>query len=167
DGGRSVAAEAAQLVSSMPYLVGFKADGPLDYLPRESARKVHLIAIGPDAKPIAADALTLAHVEMRYVSVLMRQPNGTYRYESRRKETTLGESALSLPAGGHTLTLATATPGNFAYVLRDAEGQQLTRIEYQVAGDGNVTRALEKNAELELLLSKRDYAPGEEIELSI
>ena len=51
--------------------------------------------------------------------------------------------------------------------MRDAQGEQLARIDYQVAGEGNVTRALEKNAELELVLSKSDYAPGEEIELSI
>ena len=34
DGGRGVTAEAAQLVSSMPFLVGYKADGDLQYLPR-------------------------------------------------------------------------------------------------------------------------------------
>src|SRR5262249_44436511 len=58
-------------------------------------------------------------------------------------------------------------PGSFAYILRDADGQQLARIDYQVAGDANVTRKMDKNAELELSLAKHDFAPGEEIELSI
>ena len=52
-------------------------------------------------------------------------------------------------------------------MLRDADGQQLSRIDYQVAGEGNVTRAMEKNAELELTLAKKDIAPGEKVEVSI
>ena len=34
DGGRGVSGEATQLVSSLPFLVGWKADGPLDYVAR-------------------------------------------------------------------------------------------------------------------------------------
>jgi uncharacterized protein YfaS (alpha-2-macroglobulin family) len=167
DGGRGVTAEAAQLVSSMPFLIGYKADGDLEYLPRGGTRTVHLLAINPQARATAVDKLVLARIEARYVSVLMRQQNGTYKYESRRKETTLDEQQLAIAASGLNLPLATDVPGNFAYEVRDAQGERLARFDYQVAGEGNVTRALEKNAELELVLSKRDYAPGEEIELSI
>ncbi len=167
DGGRGVTAEAAQLVSSMPFLIGYKADGDLQFLPRGGTRNVHLIAINPQARATAVDKLVLARIEARYVSVLMRQQNGTYKYESRRKETTLEEQPLAIAASGLNLPLATDAPGNFAYEVRDAQGERLARFDYQVAGEGNVTRALEKNAELELVLSKRDYAPGEEIELSI
>jgi len=167
DGGRGVTAEAAQLVSSMPYLLGYKADGDLDYLPRNGRRKVELIAVDAKAQRTQVEALTLVRLETRFVSVLMRQPNGTYKYESRRKESTVEESPLAIPAGGLTLDLDTATAGSFAYVVRDAQNQQFARIDYQVAGEGNVTRAMEKNAELELKLDKRDYVPGEEIEMSI
>ena len=167
DGGRGVTAEAAQLVSSMPFLIGYKADGDLQYLSRGGTRNVHLIAINPQARAAAVDKLVLARLETRFVSVLMRQQNGTYKYESRRKETTLQEKPLAIAAHGFDLPLATDAPGNFAYEVRDAQGERLARFDYQVAGEGNVTRALEKNAELELTLSKRDYAPGEEVELSI
>lgn len=167
DGGRGVTAEAAQLVSSMPFLIGYKADGDLQYLSRGGTRSVSLIAINPQARAAAVDKLVLARLETRYVSVLMRQQNGTYKYESRRKETTIEERPLAIPASGLDLPLVTDAAGNFAYEVRDAQGERLARFDYQVAGEGNVTRALEKNAELELTLSKRDYAPGEEVELSI
>lgn len=167
DGGRGVTAEVAQLVSNMPFLVGYKADGELDYLPRDSERTVHLIAIDPKAQRTEVKDLVLTRLETRYVSVLMRQANGTYKYESRRKETSLGDTPLTIPAVGHSVKLATDAPGNFAYLVKDASGQQLARFDYQVAGEGNVTRTLEKNAELQLTLSKRDYAPGEQVELSI
>ncbi|HEY4368220.1 MAG TPA: alpha-2-macroglobulin [Steroidobacteraceae bacterium] len=167
DGGRGVTSEAAQLVSSMPYLVGYKADGELGYLKRGAPRNVDLIAIDPQAHRTKVEGLKLARLEIRYVSVLMRQPNGTYKYESRRKESTLEETPLAIADTGYRLPLTTDAPGNFAYLVRDPDGQQLARIDYQVAGEGNVTRALEKNAELELALAKKDYAPGEEIEISI
>lgn len=167
DGGRGVTSEAAQLVSSMPYLIGYKTDGALDFLPRDANRSAHLIAIGPNAQRTRVEDLTLARLEMRFVSVLMRQPNGTYKYESRRKESVLDEAPLAIGTDGFTLDLATAQPGNFAYVVRDNSGQQLSRIDYQVAGDANLTRQLEKNAELELVLAKKDYAPGDEIAMSI
>ena len=115
----------------MPYLIGYKADGELGYLQRDSDRKVELMAIDPQAKRTSVEGLKLVRLETRYVSVLMRQPNGTYKYESRRKESTLDESSLSVAQAGYSLKLATDAPGNFAYVVRDSQGQQLARIDYQ------------------------------------
>ena len=88
------------VAQSMPFLVGYKADGDLSYMPRNAERGVHLIAIDRKAQRTAVEGLTLARLEIRYVSVLMRQPKGTYKYESRRKESTLEENPLALPAAG-------------------------------------------------------------------
>ena len=167
DGGRGVTSEATQLVSNMPYLLGYKADGDLNYVSRNADRKVNLIAVDPELKHRAVSDLTLTRIELKYVSVLVRQTSGVFKYESRRKEVVIDTKPLSINKEGSALPLATDAPGNFAYVIRDASDQSLARIEYQVAGDANVTRQLEKNAELELTLSKPDYAPGEDIELSI
>jgi uncharacterized protein YfaS (alpha-2-macroglobulin family) len=167
DGGRAVAAQASQLVSSMPFLIGVKPDGDLSYVSRNGKRAASLIAIDPQAKKTKAEGLKLARVEVKYVSVLVKQNNGTYKYESRKKEISLDESEFSIPADGVQLPLDAATPGNFAYLVRDAQGQVLARVDYTVAGEGNLAARLEKNAELQLTLSKKDYQPGEEIELQI
>jgi alpha-2-macroglobulin len=165
--GRSVAADAAVLVSELPFLIGFKADGDMDYVTRGSSRVVSLIAVDPMAKKAAAPGLKLARIETQFVSVLAKQTNGTYRYESRKKETTLSEEPFVIPATGVDLHLITDTPGTYAYLIRDGSGLELNRAEYTVAGQGNVTRSLERNAELQITLNKKDYVPGEEIELSI
>jgi hypothetical protein len=166
-GGRGVAAEAAVLVSELPHLVGYKADGALDFVSRSASRNVSLIGINSKAQKTAVEGLTLQFVERKYVSVLTKQENGTYKYESRKKEVLLKQSPLSIPAAGYNLQLATDTPGNFAYLIRDAQGLEFNRIEYAVAGKGNVTRSLERNAELQLTLDKKDYAPGDDIEISV
>lgn len=166
-GGRGVAAQASALVSEMPFLIGFKADGALDYVSRGARRTVSLLAINPKVERTEVSGLRLRHIERKFVSVLTRQSNGNYRYESRKKEVLLDESPLNLPVSGYTLALDSAVPGNFSYVIRDAQGQELNRIDYAVAGQGNVSRNLERNAELQLSLNKKDYQPGEEIEVSI
>jgi uncharacterized protein YfaS (alpha-2-macroglobulin family) len=167
EGGRNVAAEAGVLVSELPFLVGVKHDGDLGFVSRGSQRVSQIITIDPQAKRRATEGLTLQRVERKVVSVLMRQANDTYKYESRKKEAVLAEQPLAVPATGYALTLDTRTPGNFSYVLRDAAGVELNRIDYSVAGQGNVSRSLERNAELQLTLDKKDYAAGEEIEVSI
>lgn len=167
EGGRGVAAESAVLVSSAPYLVGTKTDGSLSYITRGAARSSRWLAIDSSLKPIAAERLTQQWIERKYVSVLVKQPNGTYKYESRKKEIVRDSKPYTLSAGGAELALNTAEPGDFALVLKDAGGNELNRIEYSVAGEANISRSLERNAELQLTLDKNDYAPGDTMEISI
>jgi uncharacterized protein YfaS (alpha-2-macroglobulin family) len=167
DGGRGVSSEAVQLVSNMPYLVGWKADGELGYISRNTQRTLQLIAIDPAAHRKDVSNLRIARLEIRYVSTLIRQNNGTYQYESRRKEIPLEERDSDLPAAGFNLQLETAAPGAFAYVVTDRAGLQLARIDYHVAGNANLTRTLEKDAQLQIALARSDYAAGDEIEMQI
>lgn len=167
EGGRSVAAEVGSLVSDRPFLIGYKADGDLGYVNKGSVRNVSFIAIDPKAKKTAANGLKLVRLERRVVSVLVKQPNGLYKYESKAKESVLNEDAFSLAATGAKVTLTTQTPGNFAYAVRDANDLELARVEYSVAGNGNVSRSLDRNAELQLALDRKDYNPGDDIEVSI
>lgn len=167
EGGRSVAAETVGMVSSLDYLVGVKADGDLDYIKRDARRVASVIAIDPQARKIAVAGLTAVLLERRYVSILTKQDSGVYKYESRRKEVQINARPLTIPAAGLGFDLPTATPGSFAWVVRDARGEELNRIEYAVAGDANLSRSLERNAELQLTLDKRDYQPGEEIAIAI
>ncbi|MBK9161153.1 MAG: alpha-2-macroglobulin [Nitrosomonadales bacterium] len=166
-GGRSVSAERAVLVSSMPYLVGFKADGNLRYINKDARRSVGLIAINPGEKQTAISGLKLIRIERKYVSVLTKQDSGVFKYESKRKDVVLEEKSFAIAAGGTRLDLPTKDPGDYMMVIRDAQGLELNRIEYSVAGHANLTRSLEKNAELQIKLAKTDVAPGQDIELEI
>jgi alpha-2-macroglobulin len=167
EGGRSVSADANVLVSELPFLVGVKHDGELGFVARGAKRISNIITIDPQAARRATDGLTLQLVERKVVSVLMRQANDTYRYESKKKDALVNERPLAVPAEGFALKLDTEKAGNYSYVIRDAAGVELNRIDYSVAGQGNVTRSLERNAELQLTLNRKDYAPGDEIEVSI
>ena len=166
-GGRNVAAEQTLLVSDAPFLVGLRTPDPLDYVGRNAVRKVHLLALGPDLAPMATPELSLARVEYQYVSVLVKQNNGVYKYESQRREMVRATEPITLPAGGSEIVLPTGEPGDFGYILRDAAGNELNRVTWSVAGTGNVTRSLERNAELQMRLDRVSYAPGDTISINI
>lgn len=167
EGGRGVLAEASVLVSPLPYLVGYKADGTLTYIDKDSQRSLELVAIDPSLQKVAAKELKAQLYELRWVSVLTRQPNGTYQYQSVQKELPVRRDPLPIAAAGTVWKVPTDQPGDFALSIRDATDLELLRVRFTVAGRANLDRALERNAELELKLSRREYAPGEEIELQI
>jgi len=167
DGGRGVTGGAAQLVSNLSFLVGWKADGRLDYISRGTARRINLIAIDPKLERVTAPGLTLKRLERRYVSVLLKQDSGVYKFESRLKEIPIDEAALPLPGGNAHLDLDTGKPGDFSYLIEDAAGATYARIDFTVAGAANLSRSLDKNAELQIVLDKHDYAPGETINMQI
>ena len=167
EGGRSVAANVQALVSSNDWLVGYKSVDDLSYVKRGSPRTVHLVAIDPQAKPIELKDLKAQLVERRYVSVLTKQDSGAYKYDSRLKEVPVSENPLTLPAAGLDYTLPTDKPGSYALIIRRADRTEVNRVEYAVAGDANVSRSLDRNAELQINLSKHDYAQGEPVEIAI
>jgi uncharacterized protein YfaS (alpha-2-macroglobulin family) len=167
EGGRSVAAETVSMVSSLDFLVGTKVDGDLDYISRGAKRIVNVLAIDPLANKTAVSGLKAALVERRFVSILTKQDSGVYKYESRQKEVPISEQPLAIPATGLQVALPTTTPGDFAWIVKNARGEELNRIDYTVAGAANLSRSLERNAELQLALSKPDFAPGETIEIAV
>src|SRR6185312_5757508 len=138
----------------------------LTYIKRNGARSVHLIAIDPRTNSIPLANLQAQLIERRYVSVLTKQESGGYKYESRLKEVPVSTTPLSIPAGGMDYVLPTGKPGDYALVIKSGE-QAVNRIEYSVTGEANLSRSLERNAELQIKLNKQDYAPGEPIEVSL
>lgn len=165
--GRGVNAESATLISSAPYLVGVKSDGNLNFIPRDANKSSEWIAISPTLKPIAVENLKQVWIERKFVSVLVKQQSGIYQYESRKKEMVRETKPINLSSKTNTIMLNTSEPGDFALALQDAQGNELNRIEYSVAGQANISRSLERNAELQLTLNKQDYLAGETIEVSV
>lgn len=167
EGGRSVTAGAEVLVSPRAWLVGVKSDGDLSYVHLNSQRAVKFLAVDSHLKPVSVEHLKLKLVERRYVSVLVQQPNGNYAYESVRKEIPISEHEVAISDQGLTQPLMTTQPGDFDARLFDDHGDLVAVVDYTVAGEGNISRKMEKNAELTAKLSKAEYLPGDEIEVEI
>ena len=92
----SVVQGSCQPSSSLSVLVS--GTNVTSYVPKGSKRVVDLVAIDSGVKPVAAGGLKALFFERRYVSVLTQQRNGTYRYESQRRDVRLSEAPLKLAA---------------------------------------------------------------------
>ncbi len=167
DGGRGVRGALGTLVSRQPFLIGYKAEGDLDFIRRDVPRSVQLVAIGGDAKPVAAPALKRVLIEMRHASVLTKQNNGTLAYVSREVEKELESADAALPAEAVTIPLPVQRAGRFRYEWRDAAGTVLCTLPFNVVGAGESARNLERDTELELTLPDKVWKPGEQIEVSL
>lgn len=167
EGGRSVLASNSVLISPLDYLVAFKAEGDLDYIKREAEIGVRFLAVDPDLESIAVEKLKMKIIEYRKISTLVKQSNGTYKYETVSKEYEMSETDFKIARDGEFLKLDTSKAGDFAVVIVDGNDLELNRVRYSVAGEGNLSFDLEKNAELQVKLNKQDFDPGEEIEISI
>lgn len=166
-GGRSVSSANSVLVSPLGYLVGHRADGSLGWIDKGADRHVSFQAVDPRLKAIPLKDLTLKLSEERYVSTLVQQRDGTYRYQSVRKISLLKSSAYALPAKGADYRLPTDTAGDYIVELYDKDNDKLAVLRFTVAGARNATAALEKNAELKVDLKGHDYKPGDDIEMQI
>src|SRR5205814_6646939 len=111
--------------------------------------------------------LTLDWVQRKYVSVLTQQNNQTYKYVSRLKEIVRNSRKVRIASGGSNIPLPTQEPGDFDLVLRDSAGAELNKLSYSVAGEANLSKSLDRDAELQVQLDKPAYAGGETIEVSI
>ena len=167
EGGRSITGQAAALVSSLPYVVGYKSDGDLKYINASTPRAVDLIAVDPQLNKIALENVSLSVIAQEYVSVVTKKENGSYGYESVLRERVAKSEKIAIAADGLRYQLPTEEPGDYVVELRDKDDRKVSRVRFSVVGRGPVKRALDKNSELQVKLSKPQYNTGEEIEISI
>ncbi|HEY4284195.1 MAG TPA: MG2 domain-containing protein [Chthoniobacterales bacterium] len=100
EGGRSVTTSADAVISTLPYVIGCKPDGDLHYIDQKKPRGLALIAVDSQLKPIAIENVTANIIAQEYVSVLAKQENGNYAYESVLKERITKTETISVSANG-------------------------------------------------------------------
>ena len=166
-GGRSVQALASVIVSPLDHLIGHRTQSDLSFLNRGSQHSIDYIAVDHEGTAIDLANLTLSIVEYRYVSTLVQHPNGTYAYQSIRKESEISEQSYAVQADGTTFSLPTQTPGTYAVVIRDQSGLIFSKVDFTIAGARNLAGNLERDAELQLNVNGSTFAPGEQIQLEI
>lgn len=165
--GRSVTSQASIMVSPAEYMIGYKADGALNYINKNSERNVQFIAVNSKLDATEVSGLTLVLSETRFISSLVKQPNGVYKYQSKKREYRISEKPFTVSKEGTLLSLPTDRAGEFSWKILKDEETMLTSGHFSIIGDKNTERSLDRTAELEIRLNKGDFKPGEEIEVFI
>jgi len=168
DSGRTIRAAKSVTVSPLKKILGFKPTGDLEYIHQNAESPVHIIALNNRLKRIRADALKGELKEIKYISALTRQNDGTYRYQSVKKEIPVRSFPFVVPAEGLYYTPPSNAAGEFQFTIHDsADDTELLSFSYYVAGPGETVSRMDKDSELQVKLNKKDYSPGETIEISI
>lgn len=165
NGGRSVSTQVETLVSPLAYLVGYKADGDYSLIKMASQRHVNMIAINSKVEKIAKQNLKAAIIQMNNIVTLVKQEDGTYKYQSSVQEQTLYTQPLNIPATGLDYPLPTDKIGSYVLAVYSEDNLLLARIPFVVGG--NLGNERQKNAELTIALDKQEYQAGEDIQLQI
>jgi len=165
--GRNVTQESNIYVSPLKYLIGYKADGSLSYINSKSKRKITLIAIDQKLNQIDLDDVTMQIEDVKYVSTLVKQNNGLYKYQSVKKSYPVSSEKIKISKNGTEIFLPSETPGEYKVTLTNNEGLVFNTINYTIVGEENTSRSLTRTAELDIKLEKSDLSTGSTAKLFI
>lgn len=167
ESSKSVLDYTSALISPLEYIVGYKTNNNLSFLNKDEQAQISFIALNNNLDKIDLNGLTLVLKEQNYISVLTKEYDGYYRYQSVLQEKEISKQNFSVKKQGSNFSLPTDKPGKYALVLYDKNGESLSKIEFFVAGQSNASFNLEKDAELVMYLNKTTFKPGEEITIDL
>ncbi|MCL2334871.1 MAG: MG2 domain-containing protein, partial [Endomicrobia bacterium] len=172
DSGKSVFTYDSVKVSPYKYLLGYKTTSKLEYLNKGASSTLNIVAVDNDLKGVTLKDLKLRVKQIQYISSLVKQDNGVYKFQSVAKETVISEKPLNISAdgisaGGSALSLNTENPGTFVLEIEDGQGMKILNIQYFVAGSSNQSFTIEKDANLTINLESNEVAPGNQLTLNI
>ncbi|MBR1648503.1 MAG: alpha-2-macroglobulin family protein [Alphaproteobacteria bacterium] len=165
--GEGVTAFLTAKIGRSPYLIGWRANGDLDFIYKDSERKVDFIAIDNRLKMIEKDDLNLILVKKEKISSLVEMPNGTFGYKMIEKETELENYGFEIAKEGTSVELKTDEPGAYSLKITDKNDVLLSQTDWLVAGALNQGGVIDKKADLNIQLDRSQYASGDEITMQI
>jgi len=158
--GRSVSQQSSLYVSPLKYLIGYKADGSLSYINAKSKRKLTFIAIDQNLNKIDLNDVSMQIEEVKYISTLVKQSNGLYKYQSVKKSYPVTSEKITISKDGTDIYVPSENAGEYKITLIDNEGLVFNTISYTIVGDQNTSRSLTRTAELDIKLQKSDLTAG-------
>lgn len=165
--GRGVKTSLGALLSEKDFLIGWKADGSLEYIKKNAKRSVAFVAINNRLQAIDKDDLVLKLYRRKSVSNLVEMTNGTYGYKMVLVETEIAAKKWKISVNRTSEELKTDEAGDYILAVEDNNGSILAKLEWSVAGEANVAHVVDKEANLGLKLDSNEYAAGAEIEMQI
>ena len=164
--GTSVQTNISTRVSDAKFLVGYKTSSDLSYINRNANHTVNLVALAADGTKTDAPDLTLRLMRRENQTTLVKDYNNFYKYQTVTNDKLVSQSTLDITSDGTDIKLDTSNGGTYFLQISDASGKILANIKYFVAG-ANTTLAPDTNAELQIKLDTTEYAPGDDIAVSI
>ncbi|WP_300160333.1 alpha-2-macroglobulin [Solidesulfovibrio sp.] len=119
------------------------------------------VVVAPDGKPAEATELTATLYRDAWQTVLRKNADGAFTYESVRDPKTVEAKTVAAKAGKGSVSFTPPTFGSYRLVLADPNSGASCQLEFYAGGFGYSPWAVENPARLELKPDKTEYASGE------
>jgi uncharacterized protein YfaS (alpha-2-macroglobulin family) len=168
--GRAVSAYESRIVDVYPYYLGLRADNDKQFKTIGKPVSYSLAAVLPDGKLLNNNVpviLTLS--EVSWSTVLKRNSDGSYRYESEEQVTKREEYFILLTNGIGVCTVTPSFSGSYLVSLKASNSIVSASTTFYAGSEDSHWHAWsrEKPGQIELKLDKDRYIPGDKAELLI
>ena len=162
-GGRSIGGRRSILVSPVTNLVGIRRSGKRDSDYEEPNKPIpfDVVLLDLDGKPVASKTTTATIFRRKWRTVLTKDAQGRYRYQSEYDEEPLETRALALAAAADTVSFRVDRHGNYRLQVEDRETGAKSSLLFDVYGWGYAPWAMSAPEKVTLRLDRDTYSPGD------
>lgn len=168
-GGRAVSWQDSVLLSPLEWMVGYRSGGAatnLHFIPQGQQGYLDFVAVDSSLKSIQSESLSFVLSERRYVTSLVSDASGQYRYDDLPVDKEIARSTQTIAADkGLRWPIPTADAGDYLLTLRNKAGESVTSIPFSVAGTALRTGTDLPASALRARLDKSEYQAGETIKV--
>jgi len=165
--GRGVQTAIGARMSGAKYLIGWRANGDLTYINRDTARRVNFIAVDHTGTATTAKDVTVRLIRRENLTSLVKDNNDYYKYQTVTRDKIISQNTATITDSGMDIDIDTTTPGTYFLQIINSADKIMANIEYFVAGDENIEMKSDTQAQLQIKLNAAEYAPGDDIAVSI
>ena len=165
--GRSVNAPVKVLINPLPYLIGYKADGPLTYVKKGTKREISIVAVDNIFQKTSASDISERIYRIENVPVLAKTADGVFAYQTQEKKVEVKSQPTQIPAAGTTMPLGSFDVGTYRYQLYTKDSVKVLEFDFTVVGEQSILGRSNRTSEVAITLPKKDFKNGEPIDISI
>ncbi|HBA85762.1 MAG TPA: hypothetical protein DCZ95_16895 [Verrucomicrobia bacterium] len=168
-GGRSVTAVAKQPVDVYPWYIGLKPEREGGACRVGEPQRFTIAAVLPDGAPADVKQIRVTLSSVSWSSILRRDTDGRYTWQSERRLTPLKQENVTLSNGLAPFTFSPESSGACVLQAGDPESGASASLELYVGSPDQEWQAWSKETpdRVELQLDKPRYQVGEEALLTI
>lgn len=154
-------------IAGSEQIIGHKTQSNLAFIKQNQVASIDLLAINSKLEQVKFQNLVLKRLQSNTVSTLVKQANGELRYQDETFYKDLESTPFSIPKEGVVTLLHTGDIGDYRLQLFTQQGSKVWEADYSVVGDGEKAIPFGRGAMLDISLNKKDYQPGELIQVAI
>ncbi|MBR4741569.1 MAG: alpha-2-macroglobulin family protein, partial [Desulfovibrio sp.] len=142
----------------------------VNYIQQGSDAALRLIVLNADLKPQKLANVQLEFSARRFVTSLVSDTQGLFRYDATPVETKIQTETVELSAEGSVWHIPTKEAGDFLLSVKMADGTTLAQIPFSVAGMRLAKMGEEPvlaNSSLRMSLDRNEYNSGDTIHFRI